>query len=113
MHSNPTMSDTLLAESTDEERSVPRAEPTPSLGNPGGVSLSLRSRTVLMLQMRGMSKAEIARQMRLTEQQVHYITRTARYVAARDAWLASLDVEFRAMKVAAFRALDRGLHSAD
>jgi transcriptional regulator with XRE-family HTH domain len=75
--------------------------------------LSTRWRVVMSLEMQGMSKTDIAKQMGLAANTVSEITRDERYLAARDEYLREIDADFLAMKPLAFDALRQGLTSAD
>jgi hypothetical protein len=76
-------------------------------------SLPTRARTILMLEIRGHSKKEIARMIGMSPLRVGLITRTDRYIQHRDAELRGLDNDFLAMKPSVMAALDNALRSRD
>jgi hypothetical protein len=96
------------------DKSHVRPPPPASLGNPSAVQLlPTKARAILVLELRGLPKTQIAVRLHMKENAVRRITHTDRYIAARDAALDRMDGEFRAMKPSAFEALRRGLGSSD
>jgi hypothetical protein len=75
--------------------------------------LTTRWRTILSLEMQGLPKNQIADLMKMSAAAVGNITRDPRYVEQREIYLAAIDKDFLAMKPLAFRALEKGLTSAD
>jgi hypothetical protein len=75
--------------------------------------LRTRARTILSLEIRGHSKREIAQMIGMSASRVTQISRTDRYIEARDREFRSMDNEFISMKPAAFGALSNALHSRD
>lgn len=75
--------------------------------------LRTKARMVLSLELRGKTTGEIAAQLGMHANTVSAITRTDRYIAAREVLLGRMDAEFSAMKPDAFRALSQGLRSRD
>jgi hypothetical protein len=72
-----------------------------------------KARTILTLQMRGHTQAQIAEMMHLSPQGVCVIIQRPEYKEMRERVLRELDDEFLAMKPLAFDAIEGGLRSSD
>jgi hypothetical protein len=72
-----------------------------------------KARTILTLQMRGHTQAQIAGMMHLSPQGVCVIIQRPEYKQMRERVLRELDDEFLAMKPLAFDAIEGGLRSSD
>lgn len=75
--------------------------------------VSTKWRAILSLEIQGVPKNEIAQRVGMSAGGVSNITLDPRYIEFRDAYLASIDGEFFAMKPLAFEALRKGLMSGD
>jgi hypothetical protein len=72
-----------------------------------------KARTILTLQMRGHTQAQIAQMMHISHQGVSVIIQRPEYKEMRERVLRELDDEFLAMKPLAFDAIEGGLRSSD
>lgn len=88
--------------------------------HPGGANdkpvhklLSTRARMILSMELRNNTLTEIAQKLHVGIERISRITRTDRYIEAREALLGRMDHEFMAMKPAAFAAIGQGLRSRD
>jgi hypothetical protein len=72
-----------------------------------------KARTILTLQMRGHTQAQIAEMMHISHQGVSIIVQRPEYKEMRERVLRELDDEFLAMKPLAFDAIEGGLRSSD
>lgn len=70
-------------------------------------------RAIMSLELQGVPKNEIATRVGMSAGSISNITLDPRYIEYRDAYLASIDGEFFAMKPLAFDALRKGLTSND
>lgn len=82
-------------------------------GAPAREEISTRWAAIYALELRGLSKTDIATQLGLSINTVVHATTDPRYIAYREEHLAALDNDFVAMKPLAFAALSNGLRSQD
>ena len=68
---------------------------------------------ILSLELRGQTKVEIAEHLKISPLRVSQITRTERYILAREEVLSAADQDFLNMKPEAMKALRSGLGSRD
>jgi len=90
----------------------PRLEDVKPLPN-GLLPLSTKWRTVLSLELRGMTKKDIAAKLDTTPITISWITRQQRYIDHRDFLLKQADEEFFNLKPTALNAIRTGLNSSD
>lgn len=70
-------------------------------------------RSILSMEMQGLTKTEIASRLGMHQASVSMICRRPAYVSFRERHLGKLDADFFAMKPLALRALERGLTGTD
>lgn len=75
--------------------------------------VSTRWASIYALELRGLSIAEIAQALGMSQSGVSRITTDERYIAYREQHLGAIDAEFVMMKPLAFAALKSGLNSSD
>lgn len=84
-----------------------------SAGKSAIEGVSTKWAAVYTLELRGLSRKEIAEALNLTPQGVSKIVADERYIEYRERHLTAMDAEFTAMKPLAFAALKGGLSSQD